>query len=739
MPGPHNFLLGHGERLVEPVTLPGGGGPTDLPYTEEEARSRLRPQVRDAVRRFAQLPANACPDGQVVGVVTMHPQFIAKSYHPHELLTDLGLTYVGARNATVRPAKWTKQGPPLPSETAELFVAGRRAAFTLWNQRMQAGVLPGGNQLRTVEAFRAPLPGERQRNIAGLPDTSALVEVGLHLPAHIRERILTGFATYVVSLGGTAEIGHALQMQGIGFVPVRLAAEAMDKLAQFAFVRVVRPMPRLRAFHPVERATLAAGLKAPLLPHQGAVAPDVQIAVLDGGLPEDGPMAPWARSREVAGTRGATTEYLDHGHNVTSAALFGPLVPGQAAPRPFGTVDHFRVVDDEPEDDLALYRTLNRIDTVLRENPHEFINLSLGPELPIEDDEIHPWTAMLDSWLSDGKRLLTVAAGNNGALDRASGNARVQVPSDCVNALSVGAADSTRASWRRASYSALGPGRCPGMVKPDVLSFGGDQREPFFFAAPYGQDAPSMSLGTSFAAPNALRMAAGIRAHFGPLLTPLALKALLVHCAEDNPQDTSERGWGRLPGALEDYVICPPHTARVVYQGELAPKQTRRMFLPLPETVKTGDVQITATFCIACPTDPRAPRNYTTSAFEPTFRPNIDRLSSSGKVPKSEPFFQARDYMSEQELRSDAHKWETVKHKTAVFKADRLKRPAFDVRHVFRLDDLPPEASPNVAWALVITLKAPAVADLYDQVVRSYPARLEILQPLVDIPIAIRP
>lgn len=738
MPGPYNFLLGHGERLVEPVTLPGGGGPTELPYSEEEARLRLRPQVRDAVRQFSQLPAEACPDGQVVGVLTMHPQFIAKSYHPHQLLTDLGLTYVGARNAIVQPEKWTRQEPPTPTETAELFISGRRAAFTLWNQRMQAGILPGGDQLRKVEAFRAPAPQERQRNTDQLAAGFPLVEVGLHLPSRIRQKILTGFADYVEGLGGSAEISHALQMPGIGFVPVRIAPESIDKLSLFAFMRVVRPMPKLRAFHPMERATSAAGFEAPSLPSEGAVDPNVRMAVLDGGLEQDGPMAPWARSNEVSGTGNATSEYLAHGHNVTSAALFGPLIPGQPAPRPFGAVDHFRVVDEEPEDDLALYRTLDRIDQVLQNNPHELINLSLGPDLPIEDDEIHPWTALLDSWLSDGKRLLTIAAGNNGDLDRPSGNARVQVPSDSVNALSVGAADSTRPSWRRAVYSALGPGRCPGMVKPDVLSFGGDAKEPYFFAAPYGEASPRMSRGTSFAAPSALRIAAGIRAHFGPVLSPLALKALLVHCAEDNDQDTSERGWGRLPAELDDYVTCAPHTARVVYQGKLRPKQTIRMFLPLPETLTSGDVQITATYCIACPTDPRAPRNYTTSAFEPTFRPNIERLNPSGKIPKSDSFFQARDYMSEQDLRSDAHKWETVKHKTAVFKADRLKRPAFDVRHVFRLDDLPPDSSPEVSYALVITLKTPAVADLYDQVVRTYAARLEVLQPVIDIPIPLQ-
>ncbi|MEU0646097.1 hypothetical protein [Streptomyces umbrinus] len=191
--------------------------------------------------------------------------------------------------------------------------------------------------------------------------------------------------------------------------------------------------------------------------------------------------------------------------------------------------------------------------------------------------------------------------------------------------------------------------------------------------------------------------------------------------------------------AGRDPWSCPPHTARVVYQGKLAPKQTVRMFLPLPETVTTGKVQITATYCIACPTDPRAPRNYTTSAFDPTFRPNIERLSQSGNVPKPESFFRVRDYMNEQELRSDAHKWETVKHRAHVFTAKRLKRPAFDVRHVFRLDDLPPGTNPDVSYALIITIKTPSVADLYDLVVRAYPARLEILQPIIDIPIPLQP
>ncbi|MFH8470382.1 hypothetical protein [Streptomyces sp. NPDC017991] len=44
-----------------------------------------------------------------------------------------------------------------------------------------------------------------------------------------------------------------------------------------------------------------------------------------------------------------------------------------------------------------------------------------------------------------------------------------------------------------------------------------------------------------------------------------------------------------------------------------------------------------------------------------------------------------------------------------------------------------------MSYALVITIRTPSVADLYDQVVRAYPARLEILQPIIYIPIPLQP
>ena len=97
MAGTPRFLIGFGERLTEPVSPPLGGGGKPSPYSEEEARERLRPQVQRAARAANQLPSAACPNDRVVSVITLHPSFIAKSYFPGHLLRDVGFEPLGSR------------------------------------------------------------------------------------------------------------------------------------------------------------------------------------------------------------------------------------------------------------------------------------------------------------------------------------------------------------------------------------------------------------------------------------------------------------------------------------------------------------------------------------------------------------------------------------------------------------------------------------------------------------------
>ena len=307
--------------------------------------------------------------------------------------------------------------------------------------------------------------------------------------------------------------------------------------------------------------------------------------------------------KKIPGVIGpAVPECQAHGVGVTSALLYGSLAHGQSLPQPFTSVDHYRVIDAETAHDPQghYFDVLNRIMNVLQQDNYQFVNLSLGLFVPIEDEEIHVWTASLDEHFSDGRTLVTVAAGNTGENDWDAGNARIQAPADGVNVLSVGAADCENEKWSRATYSSIGPGRSPGLVKPDVLAFGGSKKFPFWIpdSLQQGQTVPIQ--GTSFAAPLALRAAIAIRTRLGPVIKPLALKALLIHHSEPLAFEQREVGWGRVPTDFEQMITCPDGTVHVLYQGSLEPgKYLRAGIPPLPAGGVSGDVKLRVTFCYA--------------------------------------------------------------------------------------------------------------------------------------------
>ncbi|MEU3520195.1 hypothetical protein ABZ770_33840 [Streptomyces sp. NPDC006654] len=339
------------------------------------------------MRNFNSLPENACPDGKAVGVLTLHPQFIAKTYHPGEFLREQGLTYVGSRGASVTPEKWTRQGPPQRMETAELFVAGRLDRFSRLAERLStANAFPEQSPIRLLEGFRAPSLADKKRGTEN-PDnyaTPGLFEVGLHLPLRDRAAIEQAFSEYAQACGATADFDRRIKIGGLLFVPVRIDGGEIDDLAKFSFLRVLRPMPQLRVFHPIERSAVATGVSLPPLPEEGPLDESIRMAIFDGGLPPSGPLKEWADSYDADGVGLTVDRYLQHGHMVTSAALFGPLTPGQPVPTPFCSIDHYRVMGGTQDDPYVLYNTLKRIWSILSKTPYDFVNLSLGPALPIE-------------------------------------------------------------------------------------------------------------------------------------------------------------------------------------------------------------------------------------------------------------------------------------------------------------------------------------------------------------------
>lgn len=735
-----NFLLGNGHRLTSPVSITKGMEPKDPPYDLASAKSRLESQFADAAASFAKLPDEACPDGYSVGLVTLHPQYTAKSYFPGDLLREARMEAIGSRPARTKPEKWTKQGEPEESPTTELFVAARREDF----QRFASGI-PGltktdrsSRDLFKVESFRAPVAKDRVQKIRKRA-ADPMLEVVLHTSGIPRpSRILEAFEAYAESLGLDPIMERRFDVSGLSFLPLRAARDLIEDLSKFSFLRTIREMPSLRPLRPIIRASAKTRPFPVTLPDADPLDKQLRAAVFDGGISQELHDSGFAVGHDPEGIGSAVEGYVDHGTGVTSAVLFGPLSKDDELAQPYGVVDHYRVLDeDSSKDPLELYDTLNHIKNVLQSRNYQFVNLSIGPALPIEDHDVHAWTAVLDSIFADGETLTTVAVGNEGEQDHESGNARVQVPSDSVNSLAVGAADSRSKTWARAPYSCIGPGRSPGLIKPEVIAFGGCGKEPFF-VLDQSTSIATPDAGTSYASPYALRMGMGVRAHFGNSLSMLAIKSLLVHCSEPGKQlPVQEIGWGRVAQDIDSIVICPDGEARVVYQGELTPGQYLRTPVPLPSEKIDGMVTLTATFCFACQTDPEDPSNYTRGGLDVTFRPHTEKFDEDAIHPKSKSFFRRTDFDTEKELRLDAHKWETTLHRRQRFRSTTLKDPVFDVHYQVR-EAGKASGGDRIKYALIITLSAPKVKNLYQRIVQRYQTQLEPLAPVIEVPIQIR-
>lgn len=730
-----NFLIGRGELLTQ--SIKGIGRKIDKAdaYTFERARERLTEQAVSTSSSLDLLSATACPQDFGVARLVLNPSYIARSFFPASLLREVGLESIGSRKVKVTPESWTRKIAPKETSTTEIFVAGKRKAFRAFSSWMH-DVTPEsveGTELTRIENIFAFEPVNRIVNPGS--ETDNYFEFGIHmLPGQDSTFIQNAFVNFARHRKVEVHSELGFEVGNLWFVPVQGAQPTVLQLAEFVFVRVIRPVPKMRGLLPTtKRSGPSVGCT---LPTQAPLSSDPRVAILDAGLPDQHTIGRWLRNYRVLDEHaGDDPEGPEHGLAATSAFLFGPIEPEGAASRPYSFVDHLRVLDEGAslENPLELYRTLGHIEEVLLSRQYEFINLSIGPDVAIEDDDVHAWTSVIDNLLSDGNTFMTIAAGNNGTRDSIVQLDRVQVPSDCVNAVTVGAASCTSDTWARASYSARGPGRSPGVIKPDLMAFGGGKQ--YFHALTPGTK-PSLVplLGTSFAAPYVLRAAVGVRAVLGQDLSPLAIKALLIHAADQNGHEPVDVGWGKVPEDLMQVITCPSGVARIVYQGELKPGKYIRAPIPLPETALTGKVKVKATFSFASTTDPQDSASYTRAGLEVTFRPNKDKVAEGKANAKTKSFFEKRKFATEDELRSDAGKWETVLHDAKTMYGSSLKEAAFDIHYNARYKGGTADKAEKIRYALIVTVEAPKHPNLFADILEAYSALIEI-QPQVSLPV----
>lgn len=738
-----NFLLGNGERLTGAIEVPKGGGDKNPPYPFLEARERISRRASAVVESVTELPANACPGDEVVLSVTMHPRYISKSDFPNTLLRTLGLRAVGSRAKKLTPEKWGIEKHPSEAIGEEIFAAGPKDRVLQLRHVVEAftPTSAAADDLSHIEDLSYPSANAKLKNIKDAPQHEARwLEVVLHNRSDFD--VFSVFTAFARQLRAGVNVERRRDVGGLTFVPVSADANTANQLANFSFLRIARSMPTLRPLNPTVLRISAGTIVG--LPATAPVTDSCRALIFDGGIPSSArsTLRRWVKFIDAPSVGARHSDLESHGLAVTSAFLFGPIFDPNNPQRPICGVDHVRVLDQSvlSSHDPYYFDVLDRILVYFDAHGDKYalINISIGPNLPTDDDDVTLWTAALDSRLASGDWVVTVAAGNDGDLDPTDGLNRIQPPADAVNVLTVGASDRSSATWSRASYSCPGPGRSPGFVKPDGLIFGGSQGEPFPVLSSSG--GISNIQGTSVASPYALRSSSTVKAQLGDSLNALAIRALMIHRAVPSSSlPLSETGWGRFEDDPQKLITCEDHEVLVIYQGELPIGEHLRAPIPLPKTVR-GKVHIEATLVISTDVDPSHASAYTRSGLEVFFRPHADKYTTNpdGTTsfhPKTATFFSPSNMYGAAEylMRENGHKWEPCIRGGVTKFPKSLKSPCLDIYNHRRADGVATASTTKTKYALVVTVSAKQVRDLYGQVVRAYSHVLIPLRPRVRI------
>ena len=762
---PDRRLLIGGERLRMNV-VPPPRGPGDLfhPQTPQEARAVLLPMIESVVSTAAALPPILRGE-RIYIEAQLLPNYLAASRFPNRLLDRIKAMPVGSRASAgiyrtrkrQRKALTRRLILALEDEGLNLFHASiDRPGDTKADQQVFA-------EIRKFDEISIAAPDEVVLNRPDEDGPMVTWEAVLHPSTLIRGEpqpldpaTMDKWFAYVSSLGGHSYRDFIRHVGGLTFAPVALASSQVDRLARFNPLRTLRPMPGIRPSPRIGTRSVSR-LAPPVDPRPAEQRP--RVAVFDGGI-RPSPSSPnLFPSPSIDCTPEPTNEEaLDHGTGVTGAVLYGLAQPNTTAPQPPSPVDSFRVLPvPSIPGDLATYWLLDQIKKVVVENACDIVNLSLGPELSVDDTtEPNRWTSELDQLAWEHDVLFLVAAGNNGALNSESGRHRIQVPSDMVNGLTVGACNVAPPEypWERAPYSAMGPGRYGSRIQPVGVQFGGSDTNLFRILCGDGRFATTV--GTSFSTPLVTHALSKLATRL-PVATPSVLRAFAVHYAERHRayrKLIDEIGYGRFLLDFGPVFESDVDEAHILFVDKIERGDYLGYRVPVPDDT-AGPLQVSITLVYASPVEPSQPTEYTRASLEMKFRPHhllhrftpptsstsqqaevLDDRSQEALQRLKDGWARSREPItktltvppgsSEVTLR-EAGKWETIRHHRLNLALNETEDPRLELSYLARRSGALDNSPNAVPFALLASIRDTSQGnDLYDRVRSEFP----ILTPL---------
>ncbi|HEU0164783.1 MAG TPA: S8 family serine peptidase [Thermomicrobiales bacterium] len=482
--------------------------------------------------------------------------------------------------------------------------------------------------------------------------------------------------------------------------------------------------------------------------------------------------APFVKSYDLTSVAAGGSSYR-HGSMVTSALLYGSIDPAAPLPDPTANVDHYRVFPLPPlkpgEPDHRLYDVLDQMKATLTRQHYPLVVLAIGPNDSLDENaEPDRFTVELDTLAFENGITFITAVGNNGELDTHLGYDRVQPPGDMVNGIGVGAITrkhrDPKKRWKRAPYSARGPGREGQRVQPLIVEFGGSNDERFIGFDERGRLTSAM--GTSFASPTTGRAAGGLQAILDRARhRPDIFRAFAVHHAErghGHGKHYCELGYGRVLADFNEALECDANEVTVLFEDELPRAEPIAHRFPLPKGLPPATrLELNWTVSYISEVDPRDATDYTLSGIEAIFRPDSrKRTLTDPATNKGEAVCLQADHArvtaaitagwrlseeptahsswaltkGEQKLRREG-KWETIMPGRVLLAAGDLYEPRLDLTHIRRENGrlVRGNAIKPLRFSMLLTIRTRDGEAIYDQIAAQY----RVLTPLVRVPLRV--
>lgn len=610
-----NAVLVGGEKysVLIPKKLGGSSNEPEISFTD--AKIKLLTGIAATRKAMDGLDKDLKLPSEFVVCIRMNPKYSAKSYFPKNIFTIASrneISPIGSRNW------YSQKNQVIPGKL--IFARTTDQGLSTLEKYLDSSYISEQLSLDVRRIEKIDLLASDEK-LLGFDNSwkEGYVEFVFHPFSVDKSQLLDRFK----EMGIFEDFEFKEYDSGITFASALVTKKSLEKIKDYNPLRSVHPID-IDIGSTIRTSTTSTGPQPPRLTKKNKI----PVGVLDGGIDQNHPYFR-GLTTNVKCTKARFDKNLNtHATWVTGMILFGNLNQygrTDILPEPDIFIKSFRVL---PQDDLVqsgkkrneLYGVIDAIEKIVPENPEiRVYNLSLGPRGPIYDDYLTRFTYSCDELSKKYDVQFCVAVGNDGDTSKP----RIQSPADAVNALSVGSYTYDKGSIVRAKYSCIGPGREGNKMKPDLLAFGGCDKNQLHFVSP-SSGMRDVGVGyTSLATPQVTATVASLIGKFS--LDPLSSRSLLLNRICSPHGYDVEYGHGILPENINEIITCGNGSYTLQYRGRLLPAKFAQLQIPWPDLSLKGKVTFTWTLVVLADVDELSTDEYTKEAMEISFYPNDQR------------------------------------------------------------------------------------------------------------------